>query len=166
MKTILKCCRITSILFLYVTVTGCAYLEDRRQDLTDVAHVNGTACGTGIAVNVGPALVGFYEILGFTRRGGTRAKLGLGGYQQNKEDGEILGVIVPMDFATNLSYKDNFYKEHSPGWGSVGFDMGLIFGIGARVDVVEALDFILGIFTIDLLNDDSSFKEDEEKSDE
>ncbi len=40
-------------------------------------------------------------------------------------------------------------------WGAVGLDMGLYkVGVGAHVDVVEFVDFLIGLSTLDILNDD------------
>ncbi len=85
---------------------------------------------------------------------GSRTKLGLGGIVTEEERGAYSGVVVPFERLEGLGRSGAPYNSWAPPLGAVGFDMGFLIGFGARVDVVEALDFVLGIFTIDILGDD------------
>ena len=152
MKHILK------IALLIATVacgTGCTtgYWIDRGADLTDVAHVDMHGWSLGAAVNVGPAIVGYHSIFD-DRSGGTRDMFGLGGHQQSESDGTTSGLIIPFGWRKEECRSESFYKRHSPTLGSIGFDMGLVVGIGARIDFVELIDLILGFCGVDILNDD------------
>ena len=126
--------------------SGCAcvkpYFIDRAHDLTDVAHVEVNAMSLGAAVNVGPAILGWNEISG--PDGGQRYMLGLGGYRWIRADGQYSGVIYPLSkVGHDESRSETGYSSVHPTWGSVGFDVGLVVGLGARVDIVELIDFIL-----------------------
>jgi hypothetical protein len=156
----MKTTKLVLILALTFFISSCTYLEDRRQDLTDMANVNVSAFSIGLGVNAGPAIAGYHKIEGLMGGSGARGKLGLGGVQDNKERGDYYGVGLPLSWAENKDHKDSFYKKHSPAWTSVGFDLGLIFGVGARADALEALDFVLGLFLIDILDDDRAVEEE------
>ena len=157
-QTFLRIIKYKILFTLTISMTSCAYLEDRRQDLTDAVHLNFNTLGVGASLNAGPAIVGFHEIDGFGNKGGDRYKLGLGGVQHLHERGETAGFIIPFSYSEIHEYKDSKYKELSPALGSVGFDLGFIISFGARVDLIETADFILGLFYLDILNDDEAAK--------
>ena len=158
--------KLTAVSLLVFFMTSCAYLEDRRQDLTDMAHVDYTELAIGVSVNAGPVIVGAFEVGHIMNSAGKRVKLGLGGVQNEKQRGETVGVVFPISRSQIDTYEDDFYKGESPALGSIGFDLGFIFGIGARVDAVEAVDFVLGIFGIDILGDDKASEEMRSKEEE
>ena len=140
-------------------VTGCAssgYLTDRRRDLTDVVHLDGTALSGGLAVNLGPAIIGAHDIgLPIGDGSGERLKLGLGGAEEISSKGPCWGVGIP--FGRYREERRSTVGNHecaAPAWGSLGFDLGFLYGVGVRGDVVELLDFFLGWANIDLLRDD------------
>ena len=83
---------------------------------------------------------------------GDRAKLGLGGIQTVNASGGIRFVGFPL--VEKKSRSEYGYGETMPAYGSVGFDLGLYFGIGARVDVFEFFDFLLGFAEVDIVKDD------------
>lgn len=162
---------IVSLLALPWVVSGCAtseYLTDRRHDLTDAAHVDFNDFALGTAVSVGPMVLGGHAITTFIDRG-TSFRLGLGGVQEIKTSGIHWGVGFPFeryqatkrpeggpfgDWRLDRSSSFGDYEHSYPGWGSLGFDIGLLWGVGARVDAVELLDFAVGLTRIDLLRDD------------
>ena len=165
MKSFLQKIKLICIALVVASTCSCSYMEARAEDLTEVANVNVSAISAGLGVNAGPAIAGFYLTGGIFQNHGNRIKLGLGGIIEERDGGEYWGVGIPLSWSKNYDYQDNIYKKYSPAWGSVGFDLGFLFGIGARVDFVEAVDFVLGIFTIDILSDDE-FEDELEESEE
>ena len=149
------------LLALVLNLCSCAYMENRRKDLTDIANVNATAISAGLAVNVGPLSLGYFGNSGLLGGSGGRAKIGLGGLVVEEERGAYWGVIYPFEFLEGETRSDNYYNKNLPAFGSVGIDLGFVLGIGVEVDVVQAVDFLLGIFTIDILGDDIEGKEED-----
>ena len=150
--------RLTCLILLAYFSCSCVYLENRRKDLTDIAHLHMTGLSIGAGVHAGPFILGHFEKDGVKGMPGSRSKLGLGGCIEEHEKGKYSGVIIPYRRMKGMTRSDSVYNSWAPPLGAVGFDMGFIFGFGARVDAVEILDFILGIFTIDILDDDKGFK--------
>ena len=150
--------RLLFLSLIIISTCSCAYLEDRRKDLTDMAHLHLTALSIGGGVHAGPFILAHFENDGIKGTPGGRMKLGLGGFVEEKEKGVYSGVVIPFRRMKGITRSDSIYNSWAPPLGAVGFDLGFIMGIGARVDVVEVLDFILGIFTIDILDDDKGFK--------
>ncbi len=154
------------LLILVTSLCSCAYMENRRKDLTDIVNINATAVSVGLAANVGPLSLGYFENNGIIGGSGGRVKLGLGGVVVEQERGAYSGVVYPFEFMEGETRSDNFYNENLPAFGSVGIDLGFIVGIGVEVDFVQAVDFLLGIFTIDILDDDVEGKEEESAEEE
>jgi hypothetical protein len=129
---------------LIAFLAGCSsispYMKDRARDLTDVAHIDVTCMSVGVGVNVGPSLLGFNSVSA-PCGDGKRLKFGLGILSSKAE-----------------SRSSSTYGKTFPPWGSVGGDVGLIFGLSARADVVELVDFFLGIATVDILKDDEGIE--------
>ncbi|MEK7270447.1 MAG: hypothetical protein AAB215_05825 [Planctomycetota bacterium] len=157
-------------LFSLLLTAGCAsegYFGDRMQDLTDVAHVDVTGLSVGVAANVGPVGLGAFDMLRLSDSlpGGARVKIGLGGVYLARSFGTpglYVGLLFPIihnlgDTKRDVSdHAGDWYGRTYPAWGSVGADVGVGLGLGARVDPIELADFLLGFGLIDLANDDVS----------
>ncbi|MCM8542104.1 MAG: hypothetical protein NE328_17675 [Lentisphaeraceae bacterium] len=142
------------LLLILCFSTGCSttYWNNRRHDLTDFAHLRFQKVSLGADVNVMHIAAGFYMQNGIDGEKGDRAKLGLGGIQTVNASGGIRFVGFPL--AEKKSRSEYGYGETMPAYGSVGFDLGLYFGIGARVDIFEFFDFLLGFAEVDIVKDD------------
>lgn len=144
-------------------LSGCAstggYVSNRLRDITDVAHVDGTAMSMGAVVNIGPAVLGSHALtgmaIGMGSNQGVRYKVGFGGIQKKLERGVASGVIVPLSRIQSSQLQEG-YASKEPTWGSIGFDLGCLFGIGVHVDFVELFDCLTGFVGIDLLDDDET----------
>jgi len=123
------------------------YLNNRASDLIEVAHLDMTFYSFGALGNIGPIMLGVYQDSG-------RHMLGAGGVIMSEKRFGGSGIIFPLGYVSNGLKSKNSYKDFTPPILSLGFDIAFILGIGAHADPVEALDFILGIFTLDLLGDD------------
>ena len=142
------------ILCILCFLTSCTstYWNNRRHDLTDFAHIRFQKVSLGADVNVMHLAAGFYMQNGIDGEKGHRTKLGLGGVQEVNASGGIRFIGFPL--AEVESRSKYGYGEKVPPYGSVGFDLGIIGGIGARVDIFELLDFFLGFAEVDLVEDD------------
>ena len=166
--------RVLAVVFALSTgVTGCAvpnsvggYFEDRRQDLIDAAHVDGTFMGFGLLVHAGPLM------LGWQGRGkaddALTFELGLGGLRiMHYPSGVASGLVWPISRWSAGS--PCFYGPRpkvSPSWSAAGVSVGWFFAtLGVRLDPYEALDFALGLFCLDIGGDDESTFEHEEEDD-
>jgi hypothetical protein len=155
---------------LALMLAGCSWSRERANkytfarihDMIDVAHVDLTVNSAGLLANVGPVMVGYKAPM--TRiPHGQRAiligRLGLSVIDGMAEQGAAYGVVVPLSrlrvrrtFASGGGGKG--YGARSPGWGSIGVDLGLFIGVGAHADVVELADFVSGFFGADICKDD------------
>ena len=93
--------------------------------------------------------------------GKNRTKLGLGGIQQTEANGGIHGLGFPL--AEEDARSGWGYAKTKPAYGSIGVDVGAYIGIGARVDIVEFFDFLLGFAGVDFIKDDENSTTPEEK---
>ena len=132
------------LLALTYVVSGCGtsgYLTDRRHDLTDVAHVDLNCLALGMAANAGPVVLGGHTITAILGPG-MSVRLGLGGVQWIVTDGTCWGIGFPLeryragkrseggpfgDRRRGRSSRLGNYEQSYPGWGSLGFDVGLLF---------------------------------------
>lgn len=142
----------------FLTSCSTTYWNNRRHDLTDMAHLRFQKISLGADVNVAHVAVGFYMQNGTDGEKGYRAKLGLGGIQEVDSSGGIRFLGFPLSEKESRSAFG--YGETVPPYGSIGFDTGIFLGIGARVDLFEMLDFFLGFAYIDLVEDDDEEKEE------
>lgn len=140
------------------------YFKDRRNDLIDFAQINLSGFTFGFSANIGPAVVGCQCIVGIGHCGGGGAinSFGLGGYTYDtcvSTKGDILALIFPFHlFDYSKRTRHNFGGDSKyPAWSSIGFDIGLFYGLGARVDPLEFIDFVLGIAGVDILEDDRNY---------
>lgn len=162
--------RICLLALAALAVSGCSaplqrYGASRMNDLTDVAHVDVTPRTYGLLVAAGPALFG-YERVWKRAETACRVSVGLGGPQMTELHGSAYGLGYPLrryDFygrawglpgcAGRHTYAGS-YRITSPPWGAVAFHAGWPSTIGVQADVVELADFILGLFTVDIVGDD------------
>ena len=145
-----------------VCAGGCAfptsigsYLENRRQDLIDVAHVDVSAVNFGAAVYAGPFLVGIDYVGGLGARGqSSTLQIGLGGPRVVGRRGVAAGLIVPASHWNGDRATTGERPKRTPSGVSVGASAGALVGAGVEVDVLELIDFALGIACIDVSGDD------------
>lgn len=149
-------------------VAGCVsptsfngYLEDRRQDLIDVVHVDVSTVNVGAVAYVGPFMLGLDTQKGLAPGERTATvQIGLGGARFDGRDGTAFGIIFPT---TRWDEDRPFLgrrPKKSPGLLAVGVNAGVIFGVGAEADVLELLDFVAGLFCLDLVGDDEHVEQD------
>lgn len=164
------------LLLALSALSGCStpagrYVSNRLDDLTDVAHVDATVLRIGLLCNVGPLILG-RVVCGDAYVPTVSLRAGLGGVQFVRTTGEAGGFIVPTSHydvsrwslyawgdrpasEAGEARPGSSYYGKGPAWGSVGLEVALIVGLGARVDVVECADFLLGLFAVDLVGDDA-----------
>jgi hypothetical protein len=141
---------------------GCAmpgsfvgYLHNRRHDLIDVVHVDFGAVNFGAVAYAGPLMVGADYQTGLkTREESSTLQLGLGGPRIQGNRGLALGIILPFSRWNGTRPLIGKRPKRSPSWLSVGASLGAFVGLGAEVDVLEAVDFISGLICLDLMEDD------------
>lgn len=168
---------LSATLLIVPLLAGCnlllpegSWIRARCEDLTDVAHVDvGSTPAYGAAVNLGPAIAGYHRTSGL--RFGDRQALGLGGIRhiRTRNDSCVAGAVWPLERAERQDRRGrplSGYLSHYPGIGSFGIDLGFIFGLGARIDLVELADFFAGIGGVDLVGDDLRFELDETAPDQ
>jgi hypothetical protein len=153
-----------------VMLGGCSapaarYGVSRLNDLTDVAHLDVTPRSYGLLLAAGPAKFG-YERVWKRADAACRVSLGLGGFQMTELHGSAWGLGWPMrsyDFygrawglpgCTGQRTYAGTYRKTSPPWGALAFHVGWPSTVGFQADVVELADFVLGLFTVDLVGDD------------
>lgn len=158
---------------LVIAASGCStpdtfvdYLSDRRHDLIDAANVNVTALQFGAIAYAGPAQLGFANNMTFGLDNACMGpyygmwpetnigQLGLGGYREIYAYGVASGVVWPLNRWNSERSLFGERPRQKPSVTSVGFSLGFLVGIGAEVDVWQALDFALGLFCIDIGGDD------------
>jgi hypothetical protein len=149
------------VLIVVVAVAGCAnpgsfggYMSNRRHDLIDVVHVDVGAINVGAVVYAGPLILGADYQTGLkTREESSTLQLGLGGPRIQGNRGLALGIILPFSRWNGTRPLIGKRPKRSPSWLSVGASLGAFVGLGAEVDVLEAVDFISGLICLDLMED-------------
>lgn len=147
---------------LLACAAGCAipssplgYLENRRQDLIDVVHVDMGAVNIGAVAYVGPFLAGInYQTGTATRTQSDTIQIGLGGPRVLGRKGLAAGVLWPASRWNGQSEIFGPRPKRAPSGLAVGLAAGVGAGIGAEADVLEAADFALGLLCIDICEDD------------
>ncbi len=148
------------LIFLLLHVTACAsYLENRRHDLIDSASINTSLLARGMKLDLGPVSTGLYEATG-----SRTVKLGLGGTDAIAYDEHIevygVGLAAP---GLKKSFLSDSLQPNNSRWGyggkiapfgAIKFDIGYGLTLGAQIDFLEMLDFVLGFTTIDIMQDD------------
>jgi len=140
---------------------GCAlptsvgsYLENRRQDLIDVAHVDFSTVDVGAVVYVGPLTAGCQYATGGSGGRSSTLQIGLGGTRMQGRRGIAAGLIVPLSSWNEDKQALGPRPKRTPSGTSVGASVGLLAGVGAEADVLELVDFVLGVACIDVVSDD------------
>jgi hypothetical protein len=166
-------------LLLGMAAGGCAvptsfsgYLEDRRQGLIDVVHLDLSDWEMGALAYVGPVQLGYVECvtlsgisfgrlsMGFSGSGGGGGgdphvlQLGLGGARRCRRDGPASGLLCPFSRANEDRSLVGPRPKPTPSWFSVGLAAGYYPGFNLEADVYEALDFVLGFGCLDIGGDD------------
>ena len=159
---------VKSVLLLALLLTsGCthfceegSYLHNRGKDFSESFHIASSVITDGAMLNVGPLIVGGQS---YDPKYAGRLMLGPGGMVDSNIQGDAVnsGVIWPLSSAERIDYTSD-YKRRDIGWASCGFDIGFLMTLGVRIDLVEFLDCLGGIFALDLLSDDLKRYESEE----
>ncbi len=156
---------------LVILVSGCFagcvrpgsfanYIEYRRQDLIDVAHVDLTMMEAGAVLYMGPMLIGCNYRGGKRWKGAsTTRQYGLGGTRTVSYKGIAAGVFFATVLGPSLSWRqewehDRGQNKKAPSYSATGFSIGAYHGLGVELDLFELVDFIAGIFCLDISKDD------------
>ena len=164
MKMSVKVRYLLAALFAVLCADGCAvptsvggYFENRRQDLIDVAHVDLSAANVGAVAYAGPFMVGIDYMTGLAgREQSTSLQIGLGGPRTLGRRGLAAGLLFPASHWNGDKQIIGERPKRSPSGMSVGASAGLLAGVGAEADVLELVDFALGILCVDVIEDDPS----------
>jgi len=145
--------------------TGCAYLGHRARDLSDIvtlaAETRKVSCVARVILPLGFSTA---EGSGFGLREGY---MGRYEYSENVCMTPI-GGYCELDFTPANDYREKAYSLEIPGdrGGSgdndefwlqclnVQVSIGLYYGVRAGLNLAEAVDFVLGWTTLDILKDD------------
>ncbi|MCM8542025.1 MAG: hypothetical protein NE328_17280 [Lentisphaeraceae bacterium] len=140
-------------LFLLSLSYGCQsnYWENRANDLTDFAHIDFEAVAFGVQGNASALSAGLFTLVG-PGDGGMKMKYGLGGRQDTNSSGDT--IILGITFYEDDARSRWGYGKDIPHFASVGVDLGIFFGLGVRVDVMEFFDLLLGFAEVDFMEDD------------
>lgn len=141
--------------------TGCAYLDHRARDASDMVTLAGEdqtiSCVARVMFPLGISLG---QGDGFGLREGY-----IGSYEYR----EIVLMLPPisnnftLEFRPEDDYRNKAYGVASPGcqenffwaqWLSVQVSVGFYYGVRAGVNLAEVLDFMLGWTTLDFMQDD------------
>ncbi|MFW6159364.1 MAG: hypothetical protein ACOC8E_08415 [Planctomycetota bacterium] len=152
-------------------MTGCAapssftgYLENRRQDLIDVAHVEGGALNFGAVTYAGPLLVGVDYATGVrSREQSSTVQFGLGGPRYAARKGLCAGLLFPASYWNEDEGLVGEPPKRRPSGFSAGLQLGIFLGLGFEVDLLEAIDLVGGLVCIDFLEDDPHLAAEEEE---
>lgn len=162
-RTVLLC-------WMLLAVPGCTtaaknYFSSRWRDTVDVVHVNLLWNSCGLLANAGPLVVGyeaplFRNLPSYGQHAIGMARVGVVFADYVLEKGAAYGLLVPLSRldvgrwdAPGAAWGKG-YGGKAPGWGSLGFDVGLLVGLGVHVDVVELVDLVSGFFGADISKDD------------
>jgi len=158
------------LFFLTISLSSCAYLRNRGNDLVDVVTLSGERNYYGAAVQAGPTIgLSFGGGKGYGLRSGVR-----GAYEYGEGNILLLGFkgleIEPTRDLRNKSYihgsykdvfgdgkfknSDKFNEGSKVSWYQLEVAAGLYFGIRAGINLGELADFLCGLTTFDFLKDD------------
>ena len=153
-----------ALALLAILAAGCAlpnsigsYLDNRRNDLIDAAHVDFSSLNAGAVAYAGPFLFGFDYLSGL-RAGGAASTLqiGLGGPRFLDRKGLAAGILLPAVRWNEQNAVIGPRPKQAPSGMSAGASAGLIVGLGAEVDLLELIDFAVGLVCLDPGNDDQN----------
>jgi len=152
---------IVGLMFAVLGAGGCSrpssfggYLENRRRDLIDVAHVDFSMVNIGAAAYIGPLIIGIDSMTGTkAQEPASSLQIGLGGPRSVEQKGLMVGVVVPMSRQEVLHGQ---VKKPVPSGFSIGLSAGAVVGIGVEANVLAIGEFVLGLLCIDLAADDKA----------
>jgi hypothetical protein len=155
---------------LCCTLVGCAvptsvggYFENRWQDLIDVVHVDFGAINVGAVAYAGPFLVGMDYQTGLkSREQSATLQIGLGGPRILGRRGMAAGILWPASKWDEEKTLVGSRPKRGPSGFSAGASVGALAGVGAEADVLEALDFIVGLVCLDVMEDDEYLDDDDD----
>ncbi|HZN62230.1 MAG TPA: hypothetical protein VFC90_07470 [Planctomycetota bacterium] len=164
-------------LVLVLLMPGCAYLGSRARDLGDIVRVEGSI-GTGLQANITTTEI-LHLGLGSSRRWAGGWAYGIPTAERRVEDHLPLSYLASLadpdtvslhalrigDDPQNLLHRCNLVSPFANSLGTIRkpsmqfWDieigvMALVIGVEAGFNPAEALDFVLGIFGIDIAADD------------
>ena len=159
---------------LCCTLFGCAvpnsvggYFENRRQDLIDVAHVDFGAINVGAVAYAGPLLLGLDYQTGLkSREQSSTLQIGLVGPRILGRRGMAAGIIWPASKWDEDKPFIGTRPKRGPSGFSAGASVGAVAGVGAEVDALEALDFVVGLVCLDVMEDDEYLDDDDGDGDD
>jgi len=143
-------------------LAGCAapdsvggYFSARRHDLIDVVHVDFSVMNFGAVAYAAPFTVGLDYLSGFkAREPASVLQIGLGGPRIEETSGLAGGLLMlQVQWDGQRPFIGPRPRPRPSGF-AVGANVGLFLGVGAEADVLEVLDFIAGLFCLDMLGDD------------
>jgi hypothetical protein len=158
----MRTCFVWMVAVLAGVSAGCAvpqtfggYLENRRQDLIDAAHVDLSAISAGPVVYAGPFLLGINYTTGpVSGRPAATVQLGLGGPRRLGRKGLAAGLLWPSSRWNEDAGIVGPRPKRAPSGFSAGVAVGVLAGIAAEVDALELVDFAAGLFCLDPTEDD------------
>ena len=158
---------------LCCTLLGCAiptsvggYFENRRQDLIDVVHVDFGAVNIGAVVYAGPLLLGAdYQTGVKSREQSSTLQIGLGGPRILGRRGMASGLLWPASKWDEGRPFIGARPKRGPSGFSAGASVGAVGGVGAEADVIEVIDFVVGLVCLDVMEDDEHLDDEDGASD-
>jgi len=147
---------------------GCAvpgsvggYFVNRRHDLIDVVHVDFGAVNVGAVAYAGPLMLGInYQTGVESREQSSTLQIGLGGPRILGRRGLASGLLWPASKWDEDKPFIGARPKRGPSGFSAGASVGAIVGVGAEAGVLELIDFALGLFCLDMMEDDGDIGED------
>ena len=157
MRTVL----LLSLLALTIAA-GCAapssfigYLENRRQDLIDVAHLDFSVVSAGAVGYAGPFVLGMNWVSGLkTGNPSTQLQIGLGGPRILDKSGVAAGWILAATYWDDNRKIMGPRPKRTPSGFSIGGALGAFLGVFGELDMLELVDFMAGIACLDPMHDD------------
>lgn len=152
------------ILVISQLLSGCqsAYWQSRAKDLIDVAHLRLEGPIYGARADISAISVGLSDT-GHPYTQTQRFKLGLGGCLHTDTEPMPL-FLVGSPLKEDHARSRWGYRNEIPPFGALGFSVGIDFilglGVGAEVDFVELVDFLLGFAGVDIIDDDIQLDQD------
>lgn len=149
---VLACCMLN---------TGCVYLGHRGRDFSDIVTLAGEdKTITCVARVMFPLGISLGQGDGFGMREGY-----IGSYEYREVVLMLppIGGVFDLAFSPEDDYRRKGYAVGSPGreenvywaqWLSVQATVGFYYSLRVGVNLAEALDFVLGWTTLDLMEDD------------
>jgi len=139
------------LIVLFTCSCSSTYWKDRGNDLADSAHIDTEFAAWGLQVNLGPVNLGYFN-LDAPGDGGVKTEYSFTGKHTTNISGET--VIIGTPFYEKEIRNRKSYGQLIPKVGEIGFDIGLFYGFGVKVDAYEITDFMLGFAGVDIMLDD------------